>query len=600
MADRNRRFTVAAVVMPLVFLAISGLARAATFTVSNTTDPASPMAGDGSLREAITNANTAGGTNNIQFNAGVTGTITLGSTLPAIVSGETLTITGPTTSPGIAISGGNAVQLMVVNAGATLNLQFLTMEDGSATLGSTFGPAGGAIYNNGTLTVTNSTLSGNQVTNVNFGRGIGGAIYNNGTLTVTDSTLSGNQATGGSQGFGVGGAIWSEGTLTVTDSTLSGNQANGLSQGGFGFGGAIFNAGTGTVTDSTLSGNQATVGGGAIENSSGTLTVTNSTLSGNSAASLLGGGIENGVGGTVTLKGTILADESSGGNCALPDMPVLISPITDDGYNISDDDSCGFTMAPSGTSINNSTTLNLDPAGLANNGGPTKTIALEPNSQAVDFIPVAECTDQSTPTPLPLTTDQRGFPRPDPGNPTFCDAGAFELQTMPVVISSNGERVQIARSTAPDSDQVNMAFTFTEIGSPACDAADDAFNGFTVLLRSGSCGALVDDASLELMLEPWAVHTVNRQSYGTIFQSMPPETVSARMVQLPTPAAPACGEWTVNIEVAGVDTSGLGNGPFALILSNPDGNTGCFDVTNAIVGNQIDPPTRTVRRGVRR
>src|SRR5277367_5034235 len=568
MTDRIRAAALTAIALPLLLLAMSGLARAATFTVSNTTDPASPMAGDGSLREAITSANTAGGTNNIQFNAGVTGTITLGSTLPAIVSGETLTITGPTTSPGIAISGGNAVQLMVVNAGATLKLQFLTMEDGSATVASTFGAEGGAIYNDG-------------------------------TLTVTDCTFSGNQATAGSQGIGVGGAIWSEGTLTVTDSTLSGNQATGGSQGGLGFGGAIFNAGTGTVTDSTFSGNQATVGGGAIVNDSGTLTVTNSTLSGNSAASLLGGGIENGVGGTVTLKGTILADESSGGNCALPDMPVLISPITDDGYNISDDDSCGFTMAPSGTSINNSTTLNLDPAGLANNGGPTKTIALEPNSQAVDFIPVLDCTDQSM-SPVQLTTDQRGFPRPDPGNPNFCDAGAFELQTMPVVISSNGERVQIARSTAPDSDQVNMAFTFTEIGSPACDAADDAFNGFTVLLRSGSCGALVDDAALELMLEPWAVHTVNRQSYGTIFQSMPPETVSARMVQLPTPAAPACGEWTVNIKVAGVDTSGLGNGPFALILSNPDGDTGCFDVTNAIVGNQIDPPTRTVRRGVRR
>src|SRR5277367_625539 len=565
MTDRIRAAALTAIALPLLLLAMSGLARAATFTVSNTTDPASPMAGDGSLREAITSANTAGGTNNIQFNAGVTGTITLGSTLPAIVSGETLTITGPTTSPGIAISGGNAVQLMVVNAGATLKLQFLTMEDGSVT---------GVFVE-------------------------GGAILNNGTLTVADCTFSGNQATAGSQGIGVGGAIWSEGTLTVTDSTSSGNQATGGSQGGLGFGGAIFNAGTGTVTDSTFSGNQATVGGGAIVNDSGTLTVTNSTLSGNSAASLLGGGIENGVGGTVTLKGTILADESSGGNCALPDMPVLISPITDDGYNISDDDSCGFTMAPSGTSINNSTTLNLDPAGLANNGGPTKTIALEPNSQAVDFIPVLDCTDQSMP-PVQLTTDQRGFPRPDPGNPTFCDAGAFELQTMPVVISSNGERVQIARSTAPDSDQVNMAFTFTEIGSPACDAADDAFNGFTVLLRTGSCGALVDDASLELMLEPWAVHTVNHQSYGTIFQSTPPETVSARMVQLPQPAAPACGEWTVNIEVAGIGTSSLGNGPFALILSNPDGNTGCFDVTNAIVGNQIDPPSRTVRRGVRR
>jgi hypothetical protein len=81
---------------------------------------------------------------------------------------------------------------------------------------------------------------------------------------------------------------------------------------------------------------------------------------------------------------------------------------------------------------------------------------------------------------------------------------------------------------------------------------------------------------------------------------MPPETISARMVELPTPGAPACGEWTVNIEVTGVDTSSLGDGPFALILTNPDGNTECFDVTNAIVGSQIDPPKRTVRRDVRR
>ena len=132
-----------------------------------------------------------------------------------------------------------------------------------------------------------------------------------------------------------------------------------------------------------------------------------------------------------------------------------------------------------------------------------------------------------------------------------------------------------------------------------CDAADDAFNGFTVLLRSGSCG-LLDDASLELMLEPWIVHTVNHMTYGTIFQSMPPETVSARMVQLPTPASPACGEWTVNIEVAGIDSSGLGDGPFALVLSNPDGDQGCFDITNAVVGSQIPTPGHKVRRRVRR
>jgi len=248
------------------------------------------------------------------------------------------------------------------------------------------------------------------------------------------------------------------------------------------------------------------------------------------------------------------------------------------------------------TSINNSTKLNLDPSGLQDNGGPTQTIALEPNSQAVDFIPFADCTDQSSPTPIALTTDQRGFPRPDPGNPNFCDAGAFELQTMPFVIAPNSERVQIARSTAPDSDKVNMAFTFTENGFPTCDSGDNAFNGVDVDLLAGSCETH-DHTGLFLSLDSWVVHTVNKESYGTLFQSLSPGTVSARMVQLPKPAAPACGEWTVNIEVAGIDSSDLGNGPFSLVLSNPDGDTGCFDITNAVVGGQLPPPPHGVRLG---
>ncbi|MGC2305534.1 hypothetical protein [Candidatus Binatus sp.] len=60
------------------------------------------------------------------------------------------------------------------------------------------------------------------------------------------------------------------------------------------------------------------------------------------------------------------------------------------------------------------------------------------------------------------------------------------------------------------------------------------------------------------------------------------------------------GGGSINLEVAGADTGPFGDGPFALILSNPDGDTGCFDITNAIVGNQIPTPARKVRRGVRR
>jgi hypothetical protein len=91
-----------------------------------------------------------------------------------------------------------------------------------------------------------------------------------------------------------------------------------------------------------------------------------------------------------------------------------------------------------------------------------------------------------------------------------------------------------------------------------------------------------------------------------LFQMSPtvpsPETVSVRIVQLATPED-TCGEWTLNIQVAGLDTAaiGLGGGnPFALVVEDGDKNEGCFDIDNAVVGGQIPPPTHKVRRGARR
>jgi hypothetical protein len=52
---------------------------------------------------------------------------------------------------------------------------------------------------------------------------------------------------------------------------------------------------------------------------------------------------------------------------------------------------------------------------LADNGGPTLSVALVPGSPALDMVPFSGC----------LPEDQRGFPRPGGG---ACDAGAFELQ----------------------------------------------------------------------------------------------------------------------------------------------------------------------------
>ena len=105
--------------------------------------------------------------------------------------------------------------------------------------------------------------------------------------------------------------------------------------------------------------------------------------------------------------------------------------ITDVGYNMADDTSCGFGTGTgaSGQTIGDGVNPLLVTAGLANNGGPTETIALQPTSPAIDAIPFASCTDQAMP-PNQLTTDQRGEPRPDPadGPDGPCDIGAYEFQ----------------------------------------------------------------------------------------------------------------------------------------------------------------------------
>jgi hypothetical protein len=218
-----------------------------------------------------------------------------------------------------------------------------------------------------------------------------GAEFNLKNLTVAD----GKAASGG------GGGIANNGALTVTNSTFSGNSADE--------GGGINNTSGSTleVTNSTFSGNSAVFGGGI--NNFGTLEVNNSTFSGNSASDQ-GGGIRHAPPGTATLKNTILANSPSGGNC------FGTVPITDDGYNIEDADTCGFSAA--NNSQPSTATPLLDPNGLQNNGGPTQTIKLVKGSPALNAIPKGTngCGTE-------ITTDQRGVKRPQGSG---CDVGAFE------------------------------------------------------------------------------------------------------------------------------------------------------------------------------
>jgi len=248
-----------------------------------------PALGSGtSLREALDFANFNSGLTTITFSPSLTlpGTIRL-------VLGELPVLTGD-----VAIVGPGARQLTIdahkhsrvlESAGsATVALSGLTLANGY--LPDKFGIEGAGILNKGTLTVTDSTLSGNTAKS-------GGGIANYGTLTVTNSTLYVNEA------FSYGAGLFNQVTLTVTDSTFSSNTA-GL------YGGGLVNyLGTVILTNSTLSSNNTFYEGGGIFNSLGTVILTNSTLSRN-GADYEGGGIYNI--GTLTVANSTLSGNLGG------------------------------------------------------------------------------------------------------------------------------------------------------------------------------------------------------------------------------------------------------------------------------------------------
>jgi hypothetical protein len=382
----------------LVILALPRILAAGDLLVENLGD-----GGPGSLRAAIDAANTNPGADVIAFDPGLNGTITLASALPPL--SDELTIDGPGADL-ITVSGDELHQPFSVVDGATVTLSALTISSGH-------GEFGGAISNEGNLTLLACELSGNTADfsggavdnvggllvaenclfsgNTTGEFGFGGAISNDagGTLSINASTFSNNSAD-----FS-GGAIDNIGSADVFDSTLVGNTAD--------FGGAIENAGDLTVRNSTLSGNTGESVGGAIDNFESNATVEFSTLAENASTS--GAGIENS--GTVTIKNSLVSSGPMGDNCNNKAGGTLNSL----GSNFSTDSSCpGFTQVTPGE---------LDLGDLGDNGGPTQTHPLLAGSVAIDAATDCTRVDGST----PVTEDQRGEARPQG---SACDSGAFE------------------------------------------------------------------------------------------------------------------------------------------------------------------------------
>jgi hypothetical protein len=414
-------------------------AEASSFQVTNKLDD-----GAGSLRAALEQADASDGHDVITFAPSVTGTIELTT---GQLSAETdVTIAGPGATH-LTIDAGGESRVFDLRQGYYSSSE------------------GGAVVISG-LTLTGGNADGE-----------GGAVYSNAdSITLTDLVVTGNHATGGGGGFGTDNS----GPVTITGSTFSGNDSDQL--GGAIY---IDDAAAFTLTDSIVSGNHADSGGGGVllynlyanSDGNGEALVEGSLISGNSTEGDGGGvGIFPGLydGGEVrfptTFENTTIAEnhaDGSGGGVSIADQTddatqtftsttialntspsvgglaagsgakVLRNSIVADNTkrdlrltSSSEPFSLDFSLVENAgsTPITNltpgSNVVGADPklGALADNGGPTKTIAPTTASPVVDQG-----------SSFGLTGDQRGQGRPVDrvGGPTAgdgADMGAVELK----------------------------------------------------------------------------------------------------------------------------------------------------------------------------
>ena len=145
-------------------------------------------------------------------------------------------------------------------------------------------PHGGAIFNNGQITINNTSFENNNVQGANAMLVYGGALYNVGTMTINGGNFENNAADGSATAPAVGGAIYNNATLTINNSVFRNNTVKSSY---YADGAAIYNDTNGNtrITNSLLENNNVDSSaslsdGGAVYNQ-GRMVIENSTLKDN-------------------------------------------------------------------------------------------------------------------------------------------------------------------------------------------------------------------------------------------------------------------------------------------------------------------------------
>jgi uncharacterized repeat protein (TIGR01451 family) len=326
----------------------------------------------------------------------------------------------------VALGRGGAI---AVDSGGNLDAFACNFNNNTALVG-----AGGGLFNQGTANLNFVYFYGNG------GDGGGGAIANDGLLTVSHTAMQNNQAPsvgfGNRRGLSARRASAAGGGTARRKSPLRFGFSHGfsLAQSSIISGGGIYNESGAILTldRSVINGNDAASGSGLYNQ--GGATLTNVTVSGNTSGGGPGLGISTGLANTTSLLFVTVANNSTGqGGAELdPDTPNTIQlrdsivagggggvhnctqMVSSLGHNIENGTTCGLT----GTGDQSATDPKIGP--LQFNGGFTQTHNLIANSPAIDAA-TSGCPAEFT--------DQRDVPRPQG---SACDIGAVEALVLSI------------------------------------------------------------------------------------------------------------------------------------------------------------------------
>ena len=455
-------------ILLLTLIAASPKAQGTVLIVTNTRDT-----GIGSLRNTVAEA-VAGDT--VEFDIptsdpgydSTTGVSTIFLTSGEIVIDKNLNIAAARRN--IAISGNHASRIFDVTMGIVA-ISDLWLINGKAhgafnVVGAGDPGMGGAILNQGTLTMTRCTIRGNMAVGAGGsgnlsgpgpgGDGQGGAIFNQNSLTLVACTLADNSALGGPGGaveyfpcycwgvamggMGSGGAIYNApySPLWLSNCTITANNARGAdartftdfypaTHGAAAQGGGIANLGYLTIVHCTVA-NNAAVGGASSPGHFG-------TFDGGASS---GGGLYCAPDSVTGIRDVILApNRAVGGAPSGPPAvagattgPDMNGTVVSEGHNLlgRSDGTDGFRTDDQLGGTSDDTRLDPMLGDLADNGGPTQTLTLLPGSPAIDqgALPGED-------------RDQRYFVRAGPP-----DVGGFEYQgTQPVMLANISTRLRI-------------------------------------------------------------------------------------------------------------------------------------------------------------